>query len=117
MDLKRALTNGHRIVTRWYRSPELLLGSQKYDYSIDMWSVGCVFGELITGKPIFPAREEIYQLKMIFDICGTIDLNEWPEAKQFAALPQVKIQRRLKAHFRSVMLRDGWKRDNIEQDD
>jgi len=46
MDLKRALTNGHRIVTRWYRSPELLLGSQKYDYSIDMWSVGCVFGEV-----------------------------------------------------------------------
>jgi serine/threonine protein kinase len=115
MDLKRALTNGHRIVTRWDRSPELLLGSQKYDYSSDMWSVGCVFGELITGKPIFPAREEIFQLKMIFDICGTIDLNEWPEAKEFSALPQVKIQRRLKTHFRSVLCGRRWNRDNVEQ--
>jgi len=112
MDNTRALTNGHRIVTRWYRSPELLLGSQKYDYSIDMWSVGCVFGELIKGKPIFPAREEIHQLGVVMDICGSFDLEEWPEAAQY--IPRRKVDRRLESHFRNAMEQKRWTRDNID---
>jgi len=115
MDTKKALTNGHRIVTRWYRSPELLLGSQKYDYAIDMWSVGCVFGELITGKPVFPAREEIHQLGVVSDICGTIDVEDWPEAKLFgASLPKKHVRRRLKPHFREKMVQKRWSSENIE---
>lgn len=112
-DNKRALTNGHRIVTRWYRSPELLLGSQKYDYSIDMWSVGCVFGELITRKPIFPAREEIHQLGVVMDLCGSFDVKEWPEALEFAGLPKKPCKRRLESYFRNAMEQKRWGRDNI----
>jgi mitogen-activated protein kinase 15 len=42
------------VATRWYRAPEILLGSTKYTKSVDMWSVGCILGELIIGKSIFP---------------------------------------------------------------
>ena len=42
------------VATRWYRPPEILLGSTRYTYGVDMWSVGCILGEMIHGKPIFP---------------------------------------------------------------
>ena len=44
------------VATRWYRAPEILLGSQKYHKSVDMWSLGCILGEMIVGKPIFPGN-------------------------------------------------------------
>jgi cyclin-dependent kinase 12/13 len=46
-------------VTLWYRAPELLLGSTDYDYSIDIWSVGCLLGEMFVGRPILPGRTEV----------------------------------------------------------
>jgi mitogen-activated protein kinase 15 len=42
------------VATRWYRAPEILLGSVHYTYGVDMWSIGCILGELIGGKPMFP---------------------------------------------------------------
>lgn len=45
------------VATRWYRAPEILLGSTKYSKAVDMWSVGCILGEMINGKAIFPGRE------------------------------------------------------------
>jgi serine/threonine protein kinase len=42
------------VATRWYRAPEILLGSTKYTKAVDMWSIGCIIGELIVGKAIFP---------------------------------------------------------------
>ena len=48
------LTNN--VVTLWYRSPELLLGSVNYSYSIDLWSVGCIIAELQLGRPLFPGK-------------------------------------------------------------
>ena len=54
---KQPLTS--RVVTLWYRPPELLLGSTDYGPSIDMWSVGCVLAELLTGKPILQGRTEV----------------------------------------------------------
>jgi serine/threonine protein kinase len=44
------------VATRWYRAPEILLGSTKYGKPVDMWSLGCILGEMITGKPIFPGQ-------------------------------------------------------------
>jgi len=52
----------HEVVTLWYRAPEILLGSCKYGTSIDIWSIGCIFAEMITGKPLFPGDSEIDQL-------------------------------------------------------
>ncbi|CAI8619062.1 unnamed protein product [Vicia faba] len=66
---KGPLTN--RVVTLWYRAPELLLGSTDYDYSIDIWSVGCLLAEMFIGRPIMPGRTEIEQLHMIYKLCGS----------------------------------------------
>lgn len=48
-----------RVVTLWYRPPELLLGSTDYGAAVDLWSVGCVFAELLMGKPILQGRTEV----------------------------------------------------------
>lgn len=48
-----------RVVTLWYRPPELLLGATRYGVSVDMWSAGCILGELYAGKPIMPGRTEV----------------------------------------------------------
>ncbi|KAK0626687.1 kinase-like domain-containing protein [Immersiella caudata] len=59
------------VVTRWYRPPELLMHLKRYTTAIDMWGVGCVFGEMLVGKPILAGESDQHQLEIIFDICGT----------------------------------------------
>lgn len=58
------------IATRWYRAPEILLGSTKYTKGVDMWSVGCILGELILEKPIFPGNSTMNQLERIIAVVG-----------------------------------------------
>eukprot|EP00735_Rhodelphis_limneticus_P014482 TRINITY_DN8513_c0_g1::TRINITY_DN8513_c0_g1_i1::g.3376::m.3376 TRINITY_DN8513_c0_g1::TRINITY_DN8513_c0_g1_i1::g.3376 ORF type:complete len:373 (-),score=46.77,sp/Q54QB1/ERK2_DICDI/62.05/3e-152,Pkinase/PF00069.20/1.5e-73,Pkinase_Tyr/PF07714.12/2.5e-32,Kinase-like/PF14531.1/8e+02,Kinase-like/PF14531.1/0.0021,APH/PF01636.18/28,APH/PF01636.18/0.41 TRINITY_DN8513_c0_g1_i1:142-1260(-) len=58
------------VATRWYRAPEILLGSTYYTKGVDMWSIGCILGELILGKPIFPGRSTIQQLEKIVEVTG-----------------------------------------------
>lgn len=53
------------VVTLWYRSPELLRGSKVYGYSIDMWSVGCIVSEILTGTPLFPGSDKNDQIACI----------------------------------------------------
>ncbi|CAN1818488.1 Mitogen-activated protein kinase homolog NTF3 [Linum perenne] len=59
------------VVTRWYRAPELLLCCDNYGTSIDVWSVGCIFAELLGRKPLFPGTECLNQLKLIINILGS----------------------------------------------
>lgn len=59
-----------RVVTLWYRPPELLLGATEYDGRVDVWSAGCLLAELISGEPPFPGRTEVEQLGKILRICG-----------------------------------------------
>ncbi|CAD8098124.1 unnamed protein product [Paramecium sonneborni] len=59
------------VATRWYRAPEILLGSQKYSKAVDMWSIGCILGEMIIGKAIFPGTSTMNQVEMISEILGT----------------------------------------------
>ncbi|CAH1640576.1 unnamed protein product [Spodoptera littoralis] len=72
------------IVTIWYRAPELLLLSDEYSTPIDMWSVGCIFAELITMRPLFPGRSEMDQINKIFEGLGTPTDATWPG---FSELP------------------------------
>lgn len=58
---KQPLTS--RVVTLWYRAPELLLGATEYGVAIDMWSAGCILAELFSGKPIMPGRTEVLLLR------------------------------------------------------
>lgn len=58
------------VATRWYRAPEIVLGSSQYSKAVDMWSVGCILGELIVGKAIFPGKSTINQIELILDLLG-----------------------------------------------
>ncbi|ELR11962.1 extracellular response kinase, putative [Acanthamoeba castellanii str. Neff] len=58
------------VATRWYRAPEILLGSTKYTKGVDMWSVGCIMGELLLGKPLFPGNSTMNQLDRVIEVTG-----------------------------------------------
>ncbi|KAK9167753.1 hypothetical protein Scep_002944 [Stephania cephalantha] len=76
---KQQLTS--RVVTLWYRPPELLLGATEYGVSVDLWSSGCILAELYAGKPIMPGRTEVEQLHKIFKLCGSPPESYWKKAK------------------------------------
>ncbi|BBN01631.1 mitogen-activated protein kinase 1/3 [Marchantia polymorpha subsp. ruderalis] len=59
------------VVTRWYRAPELLLNCNEYTAAIDVWSVGCIFMELLNREPLFPGRDYVQQLKLITELIGS----------------------------------------------
>jgi len=71
-------TYTHEVVTLWYRAPEILLGSKYYSTSVDTWSLGCIFAEMLTRKPLFPGDSEIDQLFRIFRSLGTPTEETWP---------------------------------------
>ena len=60
-----------QVVTRWYRAPELLFGAKFYGSAVDMWSVGCIFAEMLGRKALFPGRDYLHQLRLIIDVLGT----------------------------------------------
>ncbi|XP_059654827.1 probable serine/threonine-protein kinase At1g09600 [Cornus florida] len=70
-----------RVVTLWYRPPELLLGATDYGVSVDLWSAGCILAELFAGKPIMPGRTEVEQLHKIFKLCGSPSEDYWKKSK------------------------------------
>ncbi|KAG4114402.1 hypothetical protein ERO13_D12G044300v2 [Gossypium hirsutum] len=76
---KQTLTS--RVVTLWYRPPELLLGSTDYGVSVDLWSSGCILAELFAGKPIMPGRTEVEQMHKIFKLCGSPSEEYWKRSK------------------------------------
>ncbi|KAH6837238.1 hypothetical protein C2S53_001062 [Perilla frutescens var. hirtella] len=59
-----------RVGTRWYRAPELLRGSRSYSSAVDMWSVGCIMGELVLNRPLFPGESNDHQLPCIHQVMG-----------------------------------------------
>ncbi len=59
------------VVTRWYRAPEIMLSTTEYTRAIDVWAAGCIFGELLGGKPVFPGDDYIHQLRLIVDVLGS----------------------------------------------
>ncbi|WVW81351.1 hypothetical protein I302_103342 [Kwoniella bestiolae CBS 10118] len=74
------------VVTLWYRSPELLLGAKEYTTSVDIWSIGCIFAELMQGEPLFPGKGEIDQINRIFQLLGRPNDELWPG---YSSLPLV----------------------------
>ncbi|GAA5986305.1 hypothetical protein JCM11641_002037 [Rhodosporidiobolus odoratus] len=75
------------VVTLWYRAPELLFGATEYSTAVDMWSIGCIFGELILREPLLPGRGEIDQVNVIFKLLGRPTDEIWPG---FRKLPNAK---------------------------
>ncbi|CAE1176444.1 CCRK [Acanthosepion pharaonis] len=68
----------HQVATRWYRAPELLYGAKKYDEGVDIWAVGCIFGELLNNSPLFPGENDIEQLCCVLHALGTPTEKLWP---------------------------------------
>jgi cell division cycle 2-like protein len=64
----------------------LLLGQRTYSTAVDMWSVGCIFAEMLTGDPLFPGEGEIDQILRIFKVLGAPNEDRWPG---FSSLPNV----------------------------
>lgn len=67
------------VVTLWYRAPELLLSGGNYSTAIDIWSIGCIFGELLEMKPLFPGESELQQINLIFKALGSPSEDLWPD--------------------------------------
>nr|XP_025637480.1 probable serine/threonine-protein kinase At1g54610 isoform X3 [Arachis hypogaea] len=89
----RPMTN--RVVTLWYRPPELLLGATFYGVGIDLWSAGCIFAELLAGKPIMPARTEFFNTEPY--ACEPSSLPMYPPCKELDVKLRVKEATRQKA--------------------
>jgi len=70
------------VVTLWYRAPEVLLGDDRYTPAIDMWSVGCIFAELVLREPLFRGQTEMEQLEFIFRTLGNPTNSSWPGWKE-----------------------------------
>lgn len=68
----------HEVVTLWYRAPDVLMGSRKYSTPVDIWSVGCIFAEMATGRPLLPGSTDADQLQRIFKALGTPSEASWP---------------------------------------
>ncbi|KAG8071082.1 hypothetical protein GUJ93_ZPchr0006g41717 [Zizania palustris] len=88
-----------RVVTLWYRPPELLLGATEYGVAIDLWSTGCILAELLAGKPILPGQTEIEQLHKIFKLCGSPSEEYWAKAK----LPDVTLFKPQRPYRRKIV--------------
>lgn len=70
-------TYTHEVVTLWYRAPEILLGSKQYSCPVDMWSLGTMIPEMVTGHPMFPGDSEIDEIFKIFRVLGTPNETLW----------------------------------------
>ncbi|CAO3617950.1 unnamed protein product [Cunninghamella echinulata] len=70
------------VVTLWYRAPDVLMGSKQYSTSIDLWSAGCIFAEMVSGSPLFPGSSVSDQLQCIFKVLGTPTEENWPNVSQ-----------------------------------
>ncbi|KAF1842581.1 Pkinase-domain-containing protein [Cucurbitaria berberidis CBS 394.84] len=75
------------VVTLWYRAPELLLGTTTYGTEVDMWSIGCIFAELLAKEPVLQGKNEVDELSLIFSLCGLPSEKSWPG---FYRLPNAK---------------------------
>ncbi|XP_037112376.1 cyclin-dependent kinase 12 [Syngnathus acus] len=97
----RPYTN--KVITLWYRPPELLLGEERYSPAIDVWSCGCILGELFTKKPIFQANQELLQLELISRLCGSPCPAVWPDVIKLPLFntmkPKKQYRRRLREEF------------------
>jgi cell division cycle 2-like protein len=61
-----------KVVTLWYRAPEVLLGAKTYSSALDIWSCGCIMGELLANDALLPGRSDVQQLTLIYELLGTV---------------------------------------------
>lgn len=80
------------VVTLWYRAPELLLGQKMYSTHIDMWSVGCIFGELLLNRALFAGKSEIEQIQILFRELGVPNEETWPGVSELPMMKKINYK-------------------------
>ncbi|KAJ4494305.1 putative MAP kinase [Lentinula lateritia] len=83
------------VATRWYRAPENMLSNKTYTKAVDIWAVGCILAELLSGRPLFPGRDYVHQVNLVLDILGS------PSAEDFSTI----TSRRAREYVRSLPFR------------
>lgn len=81
------------VVTLWYRAPELLLGASSYGPPVDLWSCGCIFGELLTKEPLLQGKNEVDQLTKTFALAGIPTEATWPGFKRLPNAKSLRLPR------------------------
>lgn len=107
--LKRARSNvdyTNRVVTLWYRPPELLFGETCYNDAIDVWGAGCILIELFTRKPIFQGNDEIHQVQVLFEMLGPIEKQDWPNVDTLPWYDLVRPEQGDLGQFQNQSIRD-----------
>lgn len=108
----------NRVVTLWYRPPELLLGERNYGPSLDMWSVGCIMAEMWTRAAILPGHTEQRQLYLISQLCGSFTTEVWPGVQQLEMFNKIVLpqdqKRKIKERLKPIV-RDAHGCDLIDQ--
>ena len=94
------------VVTLWYRAPELLLGIKEYSTFIDVWSIGCIFGEFLLMNPLFPGKSDIDELNRVFKLLGTPSEKIWPGYNELPAVQKMKFVEFPVSHLRNKFPRD-----------
>ncbi|XP_058011124.1 cyclin-dependent kinase 10 [Ahaetulla prasina] len=94
-----------KVVTLWYRAPELLLGTTTQTTAIDMWAVGCILAELLAHKPLLPGSSEIQQVDLIVQLLGTPNETIWPG---FSKLPLVSQYTLRKQPYNNLKHKFAW---------
>ena len=102
---RRRLDYTNRVITLWYRPPELLFGATVYGPEVDLWSAGCIFLELFVKKPTFQGNDEIHQLETIFQVMGTPSTQQWPTLPGLPWYELVKPTTPLENNFHSLFRR------------
>jgi len=100
----RQMTN--QVITRWYKAPELLLGSTNYTFSIDIWALGCLFAELLLRTPYLPGSDDVHQLELTFTALGTPTEEDWPEIRNLPGY-RLDFQKHPKNDFSSLFSAAG----------
>ncbi|XP_054513747.1 cyclin-dependent kinase 20 isoform X7 [Pan troglodytes] len=98
----------HQVATsplprRWYRAPELLYGARQYDQGVDLWSVGCIMGELLNGSPLFPGKNDIEQLCYVLRILGTPNPQVWPELTELPDYNKISFKEQVPMPLEEVL--------------
>lgn len=115
-DKQNRYTN--RVVTLWYRPPELLLGERNYGPPIDLWGAGCIMAEMWTRTPIMQGKTEQHQLQLISQLCGSITKEVWPNVEKLDMFGQMELaqgqKRKVKDRLK-VYVKDQYALDLIDK--
>lgn len=104
-DDNRKYTN--RVITLWYRPPELLLGASSYGTEIDIWSAGCILVELHSRRPLFQGHDEMTQLDLIYRVCGIPNEHVWPGVSATPLFNTMRPKQYYRPRLREEMILRG----------